>query len=184
MSRLVAALLLPLAIACAKEPQAAETTDTREPVSVEYVGSPELVVRERPDERAPMVTKYLSGEAVSILARRAEWVEVRTAAGSGWAKAADLTTAAAAKKEEENPSPKFRVMPAAIGAPNVVRGTIYIEASVNSDGDVLSTTILTNTTGSTELALNNEAALRRSKFHPIVKRGEKLPFLYYYRVDY
>ena len=176
-------LLLFLLVGCAKEQPVVEATDTREPIEVQYVGAPELVVRTQPNDAAPVVTKYLAGEAVSVLSRKEPWVEVRTAAGSGWALAADLTTADQARKEEENPTPRFRELPAPIHAPSA-RGTIYIEASVNTDGDVVSTKLLTNTTGSADLAANNEAALRRSKFHPIVKNGQKQPFLYYHRVDY
>lgn len=43
---------------------------------------------------------------------------------------------------------------------------------------------MTNTTGSDSLAARNAEALMHAKFYPIVRRGQKKAFLYYYRVDY
>jgi uncharacterized protein YgiM (DUF1202 family) len=175
--------LLPL-LACAKQEGAAtETTDTREAIQVGYVGAPELKVHSRPDDAAAVVTTFLNGESVSVLSRRGDWVEVRTARGSGWAHANELTNAAAAAAEEKNPSPKFRVAPSPISAPGT-SGTIYIEAAVNTDGDVTSTKLISNTTGSEMLAARNQEAIMHAKFYPIVQKGQKREFLYYYRVDY
>jgi outer membrane biosynthesis protein TonB len=74
-------------------------------------------------------------------------------------------------------------MPMPVSAP-ASHGEIYIEADVNSDGDVVGTRIITNTTGSPALAIQNEVALRSAKFHPIVIKGERKPFKYYHRVTY
>lgn len=170
--------------ACAKQEGAAiETTDTREAIQIAYVGAPELKVHTKPDDASPVETTFLNGESISVLSRKGDWVEVRTASGSGWAHANELTSAAAAAAEEENPTPKFRVPPSPISAPGT-RGTIYIEAAVNTDGDVTSTKLISNTTGSDSFAARNEEALMHAKFYPIVRKGQKKQFLYYYRVDY
>lgn len=183
MKRFAAVLLL-LSLACAQEqPVATRTVDERMPVAVMYVGAPELPVREQPNDTAPVITTYSNGEAMSILTDKGEWVEVRTGDRSGWAKKADLTTAEGKTDAEENPQPKFRVMPLPVSAPSA-RGEIYIEADVNTDGDVVSTRMITNTTGSTALALQNEQALKRAKFYPIVVKGERQKFKYYHRVTY
>jgi hypothetical protein len=55
---------------------------------------------------------------------------------------------------------------------------------VNTDGKVTSAKVITNTTGSDDLAQRNIQALEQSKFYPIVIKGQKTPFVYYYRVDY
>src|SRR4029077_3686170 len=90
-----------LAIACRQAP--AEKTDTREPIAVQYVGVPELLVHKWAKDDSPVITKFLNGEGVPILSRRGDWVEVRTVSGSGFAHAADLTNGAEAKIEEANP---------------------------------------------------------------------------------
>ena len=176
---LFCALLL---TACHQEP--AELTDTREAIAVYYVTAPELQVHTKPDNAAPIVTKFLNGESVSVLAKRTDdWVEVRTVAGSGWAHMTDLGTAAAAQQATDNLSPRFEHVPAPVAAPGV-HGTIYIEANVNTDGAVTSAKVITNTSGSDELAQRNIQALEQARFYPIVQKGEKKPFVYYYRVDY
>lgn len=146
MKRLASALLL--LVACGNEtPAVTATTDTREPVSIRYVGTPELVVRAQPTETAEVLATYQNGEAIPVLAEKGAWVEVRTGDRAGWAHAADLTDAAGKKAQEESLEPKFRVMPMPVTAPGA-HGEINLEANVNSDGDVTDVRILRNTTDS------------------------------------
>jgi len=178
-----AVLLLLLLAACKNEPAVTETTDTREPVAVQYAAVPELPVHAKADEASPVLTKYLSGESVSVLAAKGDWSEVRTVSGSGWVKTADLTNAEAAKEEEKNPTPKFRIPPSPVTSPSA-HGVIYLEADVNTEGEVTKVDIVTNTTNDGALAQQNIAALMKAKFHPIVQKGQKKAFKYDYRVDY
>ena len=168
-------------IGCAKAP--AEKTDTREPIAVQYVGAPELLVHKWAKDESPVVTKFLNGESVAILSRRGDWVEVRTVTGSGFARAADLTNGAEATSEAANPTARFRIAPSPVTSPGA-KGTIYIEADVNTDGEITATRVITDTTNNPDLAPRNSAALQLAKFYPIVQKGDKKPFKYYYRVDY
>lgn len=179
----LAVTLLLLAACTSEQPAATGTVDTREPIGIWYVGAPELPVREQANDTAAIITTYSNGEAVSVLSEKGEWVEVRTGSSAGWAKKSDLTTAAGKADAEENPQPKFRVMPLPVSAPSA-KGEIYIEADVNTDGDVVSTRIITNTTGSAALGSQNENALKRAKFYPSVVKGERRRVLYYHRVTY
>ena len=184
MKRLFLPIVFLAAAFCREQPpESTVAVDTREPVAVKYVGAPELPVHERPDASSPVVSTYQNGEAISILSERGEWVEIRTGESSGWARAADLTTAEAKVDQEENPQPRFRIMPLPVSAPGA-SGEVYLEADVNSDGDVVSVRTITNTTGSDALAEQNTAALRAAKFHPIVIQGVRTPFKYYHRVTY
>lgn len=182
MHRIAAALLLTL-VACQQEPVVTETVDTREPIGVWYVGAPELPVREQPNDTAPILATYQNGEAISVLTQKGEWAEVRTGDRAGWAKMADLTNAEGKQQLEENPQPKFRVIPMPVSAPSA-HGEIYIEADVNTSGEITAARIITNTTGSADLANANVAALRSAKFYPIVQKGERKAFKYYHRVTY
>ncbi|MEA2462750.1 MAG: Bacterial domain [Acidobacteriota bacterium] len=180
------AFLLLLLVACKEEQRTVTTTatmDMRDPIAVKYVGAPELNVRAQADDKAPILATYQNGEAISILADKGEWVEVRTGDRAGWARAAGLTDAAGAVAQEENPEPKFRVMPMPVSAPSA-RGEIYIEADVNTDGEITATRMLVNSTGSPALAAQNLAALKTARFHPIVQKGERVKFKYYHRVTY
>src|SRR5215213_7499932 len=178
------ALLLLLAAACAKEqPVVTDTADTREAIGIWYVGAPELNVHQLASDTAPVIATYQNGEAIPVLTDKGEWVEVRTGDRAGWAKKDELTTAAGKTEAEENPQPKFRTMPMPVSAPSA-HGEIYIEADVNTDGDVVATRLITNTTGSLALASQDEAALRHAKFYPIVIKNERQKFKYYHRVTY
>ncbi|HEX8172663.1 MAG TPA: SH3 domain-containing protein [Thermoanaerobaculia bacterium] len=184
--RTIAALLVLCALACGRGDAPAaptETVDPREPVGVWFVGAPELKVYARADEQSEVVATYQNGEAIPVLVQKGEWAEVRSGSGSGWAKMADLTTAAGLKEATENLQPKFRVMPLPVSAPGA-HGEIYIEADVNTDGDVTKVLIMENTTGSDQLAQKNADALRRAKFYPIVIKNERRAFKYDHKVSY
>jgi uncharacterized protein YgiM (DUF1202 family) len=179
-----ATLALLLLTACGRpEPAQTETTETRAPIAIEYAGVPELQVHAKPDANAPVISTVLSGESVSVLAKNGEWSEVRTVSGSGFVKSSELTTAQNAKSEEENPTPKFRRAPSPVTSPGA-HGTIYLEADVNTDGDITHIDIISNTTNDPTLAQKNIAALMRAKFYPIVQKGKRMAFKYDYRVDY
>ncbi|HET8773362.1 MAG TPA: TonB family protein [Thermoanaerobaculia bacterium] len=179
------ALLALLLAACSRETAVTDTVvaDTREPIHISYVGAPELAVRERAEDAAPVIATFGNGEAVSVLAEQGDWAEVRTGDRSGWAKKADLTTAAGKETAEENPQPKFRTMPMPVSAPSA-RGDVYIEADVNTDGEVIAVRMIQNTTGSQALGSQNMEALKQAKFYPIVVKGERQRFKYYHRVTY
>lgn len=181
---IVLALAILLA-ACKGEVALTDTlpTDTREPVSVLYVGAPELAVREQANDTAPVIASYQNGEAVSVLAERGEWVEVRTGDRAGWAKKDDLTTAEGKEQAEEDPRAKFKAMPMPVSAPSA-KGEIYIEADVNSDGEVTGIRIISNTTGNVALAEQNASALRGARFYPIMVDNQRKPFKYYHKVTY
>jgi len=177
-------LFLLFAFSCKQEAVVTETVDTGEPIGVWYVGAPGgLKVHQQPNDTAPEVASYQSGEAISVLAQKGDWAEVRVGVGSGWAKMADLTDAAGKAKLENDPEVRFRIMPLPVTAPSA-HGEIYIEADVNSEGEVTGTRILVNTTNNPVLASQNEAALKSAKFYPIVQKNQRIPFKYYHKVTY
>ena len=142
-----------------------------------------MPVHVRPDDKSRVVTRYKAGESVPVLSKKGDWTEVRTAMGSGWVHQSDLVGAEDAQQAQNKPTPRFEHPPSPVTAPGT-HGTIYIKAQVNTDGDITDTKLITNTTGSASLAEQNALALKRSKFYPILIRGERKPFQYYYRVDY
>ena len=180
-----AAVLLAFALlGCANEPVVdTSTMDSRMPIRVMYVGAPELTVREQASDTAPVLATYQNGEAISVLAEKGEWVEVRSGDGSGWAKAADLTDAAGKAQADANPEPKFKIIPMPVSAPSA-KGEIFIRAKVNADGEIMSTEVLENTTGNPALGVQNANALKSARFHPMVVKGERRNFEYFHRVTY
>jgi hypothetical protein len=185
MRRTIIALAFALAlVACRTRPPAAAPADTPRPaIDIKYVGVASIKVYAEPTEVAPVVTTYGYTETVSILARKGDWVEVRTGEGSGWTRAADLISAEQVDPILKNPSPRFATAPVAIPDARA-RGEIAIEAKVNTDGEVVSVRVVKNTTGLQKLADANAAALQQAKFYPIVKKGQRLSFTYGYDVTY
>ena len=183
-SALAGAILL-LASACGGGSEnPAEVTDTRIPIATEYVRGANLPIHAKPSEASPLVTTYQNGEAVSVLTRRGDWIEVRTVSGSGWVLASGLATASEASKvDADSITPRFLRAPEPMAEPNA-HGEIVLEAQVNSDGDVMSVRTLRNTTGLTGLEARTAAALQKAKFAPIVQRGRRQPFVYEHRVHY
>ena len=179
MRAVMAAILF--AVACAKEPP--REPPARTPIAVEYVRGDSLAIHASPSDASPVVARYDSGESVSVLSRQGEWSEVRTATGSGWARAQELASAAESKAQADNIKPRFRVAPAPVTQPGA-RGEIDLVANVNSDGEVIDVKVERNTTGSRSLEAMNVAALRRARFVPIVRHGKRTPFLYDYHVGY
>ncbi|HEY8182620.1 MAG TPA: SH3 domain-containing protein [Thermoanaerobaculia bacterium] len=177
----LAAVFLILLVGCSKPD--VETTDTREPIAIRYVGVADLPVHSQPGDITPVITHYKHGESISVLSHKGDWAEVRTAMGNGWVHQKDLVGAEEAASSKENPNPRFEHAPSPVTAPSA-HGTIYIQADVNTDGDITNTTLIDNTTGSPDLAEKNMAALKRAKFYPILIHGERKPFQYFYRVDY
>lgn len=183
MKRFLALAVL-LFAACGNETPAVTATKARTPIAIEYVRADTLQVHAKPFDDSPVTAQYANGESVSVLSRRGSWLEVRTASGSGWVHESDLSSAAEAKKsEEDNLTPRFRVAPQPVTHPGA-RGEIVLEANVNSDGEVTSVRTLSNTTGSAELESQNTASLRRARFIPIVRHGERTPFTYEHHVHY
>jgi len=181
--RCVVGALALFAFACSNEP-ANTTTAERQPIAIEYVRASALQVHARPRDDAPVVAEYANGESVSVLSRRAKWSEIRTASGSGWVHDDDLATAAEAKQAEaDSLTPRFRVTPQPVSQPGA-SGEIVLIAQVNSDGEVTSVMTQSNTTGSKDLELKNAASLRRARFQPIVRHGERTPFTYEHHVHY
>jgi uncharacterized protein YgiM (DUF1202 family) len=181
MRRALLALLF--VVACSKEQPIPEPTDTRGPIETLYVTGAELQVRSQANDSAPVIAKYQNSEGVSILAKQGEWAEIRIGDASGWARLSDLGSGKEAASQEETPTARFLKGPGAV-TNLTARGEIYIEADINSDGEVVATKIITNTTGSPQLADQNAAALKSARFYPIMKNGQRMPFKYYHRVTY
>jgi TonB family protein len=188
MRRLLLAAAILLA-ACAKTeaPTADSADDTRMPIATEYVRGADLKIHAKADDASPVVSTYQASESVSVLSKKGDWVEVRTAAGSGWAHAADLATADELSKGnatgEDNATARFLVPPEPVTQPGA-HGEITLEADVNSSGEVFNVRITHNDTGSEGLAQRNIDALRKAKFAPIIKHGQRMPFTYEHRVHY
>ena len=140
-------------------------------------------MHQKADDAAPVLVTYQNGETISVLAKKGEWVEVRTGdrSGLGARGRAHVGGGSEGSRRESVPEVPRHVIP--VTAPGA-KGEIYLEADVNSDGEVLSVRVLLNTTGSPTLLDRNIGALEQAQFYPIVQKGERKGFKYYHRVTY
>src|SRR5438874_8818550 len=105
-----------LLTACSKSETtpADQTADARAPIATEYVRGSSLPIHQKPDDASRVLTTYQASEAVSILSRKGDWVEVSTAFGSGWVHAGELASGAemsAQSSAGDNDAPRFIVPP-------------------------------------------------------------------------
>jgi len=182
--RKIAVVFILAVVACTSRPEATPPQDaTRTPVDIKYVGVPSMKIFSAPSDTATLITSYGYTETVSILARKGEWVEVRTVDGTGWSRAADLIGGAEVEAVLGKPVPRFYTPPVAIPAPDA-RGQISLMAKVNTDGTVVEVWTISDTTKSKKLVQANSEALRQATFYPIVQKGQRLTFVYEYDVTY
>lgn len=174
------------AVACTQKPTPANqpatvAADEQLAIAVEYVAVPSMKVYARPAEDAEVIGSYGLKEAISVLERNGAWSRIRTFDGDGWVKQADLMIAEVADQTDTN-IPRFYVEPKQI--PFSTHGEIWLQAQVNTDGDVIGVKLTKNTTGFTALGDANADALKSAKFFPMIDKGTRKTFVYEHRVYY
>ncbi|HVT03789.1 MAG TPA: energy transducer TonB [Thermoanaerobaculia bacterium] len=154
------------------------------PTTVLYVGGEGLPIHAQPNEKSELLSTYKHNEAVSVLSKGKEWSEISiTIDHSGWAKS-ELLSDVKEESVSDPSTPRFRVPPTQVYNQSGAHGEIALEASVNTDGDVIDVKTLANTTGSAALEAGNRAEIQKAKFFPMFLKGRGRPFLYEYRVTY
>ena len=187
MKPFVTALILLAVLGCMQKPAPVSTQSTTVPpdeqlaIAVEYVAVPQATVYARPAPDAQVIGSYGFTEAISVLEKKGDWTRIRTFDGTGWVKQADLMTGEQSKTVEPN-VPRFYVEPAKI--PFHTSGEIWLQAKVNTDGEVIDVQTTKNTTGSIALGNANADALKAAKFYPMVDSGSRKTFMYEHRVYY
>jgi len=179
---LIAFILL---FSCTQKP--APITQANDPadrlaIAIQYVGVPQVNVYTAPDLNSSVDSVYRYGETVSVLSFKGDWAELRTSRGSGWVSKKELMTAAELQQLVESQVPRFLTPPVAI--PSARHGQITMQAKVNTDGEVIQVTPVKNTTGDSQLALDNANALLNARFYPMVQKGQRFTFTYEHNVTY
>jgi uncharacterized protein YgiM (DUF1202 family) len=182
--RLIMILLAAVVVAGCRQ-ERVELPPERATVAIYFVDAPQLEIRAEPQPESEVLTTYRRGEPVSVLEERAEWVEIRLGFDrSGWAERAKLAEQREEAVTPRDEAPRFIRPPMPVSSPGTVSGVLILEASVNTDGDVIDVVLLSDTTNSDQLVQQNSEALRRAKFEPMFRGGRAIPFRYMYRVTY
>lgn len=149
------------------------------PPEVVRVTGSTLNVRRDATTRAAVVTRVKRGERLVVLERKGGWVRVLLPnGGSGWVSARYV------RSESPCPADKAEAellsdVPLSFSEGGSI-GTVVVEANVDATGSVVSTRVVSDTTGIPELAQRAESEARTLKFSPPVRDCHPVPFVYTY----
>ena len=171
-------------------PVAAQQPAAETPISSGRVNASTLNVRSEPSMQGDVIGHARRGERVTILAESGEWIRVRTGGGEvGWVSAQHVArddVAAPSSRERRGGCPpdsdyRFVSPPRPAFNEDGPHGVVTIEASVNAQGTVTSTKVVSNTTGADALATIAAREVTAAKFAPPVRNCVTRAFLFTYR---
>lgn len=147
-----------------------------------------LNVRADPSLNGEIVGHARRGERVTILGESGEWLRVRTGSGEiGWVSSQHVARDDAAVPSRTRrgcpPDSDYRFLnsPRPSFNENGPHGVVTIEASVNAQGTVTSTKVVSNTTGEEALATIAAREITAAKFAPPTRNCVARAFLFTYR---
>jgi TonB family protein len=198
------AIVLLLLAACSTAPPApapvpvpAPVPEAPQPKSETAIGSGHvnaslLNVRSEPSMQGDVVGHARRGERVTILGESGTWLRVRTGGGEvGWVSSQhvardDASSSSPAPSRGHRGCPpdsdyRFLTPPRPSFDENGPHGVVTIEASVNAQGNVTSTKVVSNTTGQEALATVAAREVTAAKFAPPVRNCVARAFLFTYR---
>lgn len=190
MKRVLPVVLL--AFACATPPPPAPKTapqPAERVIGTVSVKATALNVRADSSTEADVIKVVKRGEKLSLLKDGGHWLKVKLASGEvGWVSAQHVAHESgkqAAKKRSgscpadsdfafvKTPLPSFSDKPKP--------GLVVVEASVNTKGDVVSTRVVSNSTGEEALAFLTEREIKSAKFSAPIRNCEPRSFIYTYK---
>ena len=148
-----------------------------------------LNVRAHSSTEADVIKLVRRGEKLSLLKDGGDWLKVKLASGEvGWVSAQHVAREGAkqtARKRSRScpadsdfafvktPLPSFSDKPQP--------GMVVVEATVNTKGDVVSTRIVSNSTGEETLAFLTEREIKAAKFTAPIRNCVPRSFIYTYK---
>ena len=174
----------------APAPVAAPRPAAETPIGSGRVNASTLNVRSEPSMQGDVIGHARRGERVTILGESGEWIRVRTGGGEvGWVSAQHVArddAAAPSSRARRGGCPpdsdyRFINPPRPSFNEDGPHGVVTIEASVNAQGTVTSTKVVSNTTGADALATIAAREVTAAKFAPPVRNCVTRAFLFTYR---
>jgi len=150
------------------------------------VNASTLNVRAAASASAEVVSHARRGERLAVIEDSGDWLRIRLADGTtGWVAAQHIVREGAAARPRRGCPPdsdySFIKAPKPAFSENSSHGIVIVEASVNAKGDVVSTRVVSNTTGDQSLALLTERELREARFAPPVRNCVAKAFVFTYK---
>lgn len=148
-----------------------------------------LNVRADSSTDADVVRLVKRGEKLSLLKDGGDWLKVRLASGEvGWVSTQHVAREGAKQKKArrnggcpadsdfafvKTPLPSFSDKPKP--------GVVVVDATVNTKGEVVSTKVVSNSTGEEALAFLTEREIKSAKFSAPIRNCQPRGFTYTYR---
>ena len=154
-----------------------------------HVTASALNVRQTASTDAAVVTQVKRGTALSVLATDDSWTRVRLAGGeTGWV--ASRFVSDGSKPARRSSSRKgcpadsdfaFLETPTLAFSDSGAHGLVVVEATVNVNGVVTGTKLMSNSTGDEALGFLAEREIRSAKFSPPIRNCAPRAFIFTYR---
>ncbi|HSP14307.1 MAG TPA: SH3 domain-containing protein [Thermoanaerobaculia bacterium] len=185
-------LLVLAACATPPAPQPAPETAPAPPTEEKVVGTVRvnastLNVRQEPKSNATVLKQVKRGDQLSLLATDGGWSRVKLASGEvGWVFSQYLSSGKPRPRKGCPPDSEFGFVKAPLAAfsEGGPHGLVVVDATVNTSGDVLSTRVITNTTGEDALGKMAEREIRAAKFIPPYRDCVPKTFIFTYKRTY
>jgi uncharacterized protein YgiM (DUF1202 family) len=154
-----------------------------------YVKATALNVRDGGSPDAAILTTVQRGEKLTVLSDAGDWLQVELANGKrGWVSAqhvqAEGLRPVSKRRRPGCPADSdfaFVKTPTLSFSDTPRPGLVVIDATVNAKGDVVSTKVVSNSTGDASLASLAEREIRAAKFSAPVRDCVPRTFVYTYK---
>jgi uncharacterized protein YgiM (DUF1202 family) len=175
-------------------PPSAEAAPSPEPppVGVVRVTATSLNVRRQPATTSDVLVQVRRGDRLTLLSVGNDWMQVQLANGNrGWVSSEFVTRDDAAPKgsgraprRRNGCAPdsdyRFTKTPTPTFSDSGAHGLVVVEANVDKNGNVLSTRMISNTTGDEALAFLAQKELKGARFEAPVRDCVARAFIFTY----
>jgi uncharacterized protein YgiM (DUF1202 family) len=167
-------------------PASAPTPAEERAVGTVRVNASTLNVRAAASASSEIVSRARRGEKLAVLEDSGSWLRVRLGDGTtGWVAAQHIVREGAAARPRRGCPPdsdySFIKTPKPAFSDSSAHGIVIVEAGVDVKGNVVSTRVVSNTTGDPSLAVLAERELREARFAPPVRNCVAKAFIYTYK---
>jgi TonB family protein len=185
--------------AAAADRAAASPAPTSRPSSSVIVTASALNVRRGPSVDAEVVAKVNRGDELTVIGTNDRWTNVRLANGnSGWVSSEHVSVDGLLREAPRRTATTKPKRPGRAGCPadadfsfvktplpsftEIPRpGLVVVDASVDAKGNVVSSKIVSNSTGDPELARLAEREIKTAKFAPPIRNCAPRAFIFSYK---
>ena len=193
MKRLIVPLLLLAACAAPPPPAPAPSPEPAAPAppsEERVIGTVRVsasTLNVRATANGDVIAQAKRGEKFALLEDAGDWLRIRRADGTvGWVSSQHVVREGAAARPRRAGCPpdsdfSFVKAPKPAFSENSAHGIVTVEAGVSAKGDVVSTRVVSNTTGDPALGAVVERELREAKFSPPVRNCVAKAFIYTYK---